>query len=79
MLLAQMGMKSGCPDLILEFKDGKFVYIELKTNKGSLSKSQKLWKVISDILKTPHYIIKGGDFIGLKKQMDSILLKHYKA
>ena len=79
MLLAQMGMKSGCPDLILEFKDGKFVYIELKTSKGSLSKSQKLWKIISDILKTPHYIIKGNDFIGLKKQMDSILLKHYKA
>ena len=53
--------------------------INPETSKGSLSKSQKLWKIISDILKTPHYIIKGNDFIGLKKQMDSILLKHYKA
>jgi len=79
MLLASMGMKSGCPDLILEFKGGKFVYIELKTNKGTLSKSQKLWKVISDILKTPHYVLKGGDFIDLKKQLDDILTKHYKA
>jgi hypothetical protein len=79
MLLASMGMKSGCPDLILEFKGGKIVYIELKTNKGSLSKSQKLWETISNILKTPHYVIKGGTFIDLKKQLDDILKKHYKA
>ena len=58
MLLAQMGMKSGCPDLILEFKGGKMVYIELKTQKGSLSKSQKLWQNVSNALKTPHYILK---------------------
>ena len=79
MLLASMGMKSGCPDLILEFKGGKIVYIELKTNKGSLSKSQKLWETISNILKTPHYVLKGGTFIDLKKQLDNILKKHYKA
>ena len=79
MLLASMGMKSGCPDLILEFKGGKIVYIELKTNKGSLSKSQKLWETISNILKTPHYVLKGGTFIDLKKQLDDILKKHYKA
>ena len=36
MLLAQMGMKSGCPDLILEFKGGKMVYIELKTKNAFL-------------------------------------------
>ena len=79
MLLAQMGMKSGCPDLILEFKGGKIVYIELKVNKGSLSIKQKLWQTISSILKTPHYIIKGNNFIHFKMEIDSILLKHYKA
>ena len=79
MLLAQMGMKSGCPDLILEFKNGKIVYIELKTIKGSLSKSQKLWQIVSNLFSTPHYIIKGENFTSLKKQLDNILVKHYEA
>jgi len=79
MLLAQMGMKSGCPDLILEFKEGKIVYIELKTSKGSLNPKQKIWQIVSNLLKTPHYIIKGNNFIHLKKQLDDILLEHYKA
>ena len=79
MLLTQMGMKSGCPDLILEFKNGKIVYIELKTDKGYLSKSQKLWQIVSNLLCTPHYIIKGENFISLKNQLDKILLKHYNA
>ena len=79
MLLASMGMKSGCPDLILEFKGGKIVYLELKLKKGKLSEKQKLWQKLSNILKTPHYILKGGDFIDLKKQLDDILTKHYKA
>ena len=35
------------------------VYIELKTLKGSLSKSQKLWQNVSNALNTPHYIFKG--------------------
>ena len=78
MLLASMGMKAGCPDLILEFKGGKIIYIEIKTDKGLLSKSQKIWQTISNILKTPHYIIKGGNFNGLKIQLDDILTKHYK-
>ena len=78
-LLTQMGMKSGCPDLILEFKNGKIVYIELKTIKGSLSKSQKLWQIVSNLLSTPHYIIKGENFTSLKKQLDNILVKHYEA
>ena len=35
-----MGLKAGCPDLILEFKGGKIVYVEIKAIKGVLSKSQ---------------------------------------
>ena len=53
-LLSSMGLKSGCPDLILEFKGGHMVYVEIKTSKGVLSKSQKLWYNISSALKTPH-------------------------
>ena len=49
-LLSRMGMKAGCPDLILEFKGGKIVYIELKSKKGVLSISQKLWQKVSKIM-----------------------------
>ena len=77
MLLSNMGMKAGCPDLILEFKNGKIVYIELKTKTGTLSRSQKIWQMFSSILKTPHYILK-GEIDELKKQLDDIITKHYK-
>ena len=77
MLLASMGLKAGCPDLILEFKGGKIVYIELKTKKGTLSKSQKLWKNISNSLKTPHYILK-GEINDLFIQLNNIITKYYK-
>ena len=76
LLLSNMGLKAGCPDIILEFRKGKIVYIELKTGSGTLSSSQKLWYVQSQILETPHYILK-GDFNGLKKQLDKILAKYY--
>tara|TARA_R110000782_G_scaffold90063_1_gene173075 strand:- start:23 stop:373 length:351 start_codon:yes stop_codon:yes gene_type:complete len=78
MLLYSMGLKPGCPDLILEFKNGKIVYIELKTKTGTLSRSQKIWQMFSNILKTPHYILK-GEINDLKKQLDEIITKHYKS
>jgi hypothetical protein len=77
MLLASMGLKAGCPDLILEFKNGKIVYIELKSKKGSLSKAQKLWHNKSIALKTPHYILK-GEINDLKIQLNDIITKHYQ-
>ena len=76
-LLASMGLKAGCPDLILEFKGGRIVYIELKNTRGSLSKAQKLWQNVSNALKTPHYILK-GEFNDLKIQLNNIITKHYK-
>lgn len=76
MLLASMGMKSGCPDLILEFSGGKIVYIEIKTTKGVLSESQKLWLNTSNNLKTPHYILK-GEINELTLQLNNIINKHY--
>ena len=75
--LYNLGLRSGCPDLVLEFKNGKIVYIELKTQKGTLFSSQKAWLEKSNQLKTPHYILK-GEIESLKKQLDDILLKHYK-
>ncbi len=77
MLLSNMGMKAGCPDLILEFKNGKIVYIELKSKKGSLSKAQKIWLNVSQTLNTPYYILK-GELNDLKIQLDDIITKHYE-
>ena len=57
--LKNMGLKSGCPDIIVEYPKGRLLYIELKTAKGRLSENQKLWKVQSKIYETPHYIVKG--------------------
>jgi len=57
--MKRMGLKSGCPDIIIEYPQGKILYIELKTKKGRLSDSQKLWAVQSESLGTPHFIVKG--------------------
>ena len=71
-----MGMKSGCPDLILEFKGGRIVYIEIKANRGTLTRNQRIWQLNSRLLKTPHYILK-GELNGLIKQLNIIITKHY--
>ena len=55
-----MGLKSGCPDLIVEYPPGKVLYIELKNEKGRLSDAQKLWLVQSKAMDTPHFVVKGG-------------------
>ena len=58
--LVKMGLKSGVPDLILEFPKGRMVYLEIKTEKGKLSETQQNWLKVSNVFKTPHYIIKGS-------------------
>lgn len=58
--LVKMGLKSGVPDLILEFPQGRMVYLEIKAEKGKLSETQQNWLKVSNIFKTPHYIIKGS-------------------
>jgi len=73
--LKKMGMKSGVPDLILEFPQSKFVYCEIKMPKGRLSNAQKLWKVNSEILGTPFYLIK-GTYEECKKQIDNIFIDY---
>lgn len=57
--MKRMGLKSGCPDIIIEYPEGKLLYIELKTKKGRLSNAQKLWAVQSETLGTPHFIVQG--------------------
>ena len=69
-------MKSGCPDLILEFKNGRIVYIELKSKKGTLSSNQKIWLNVSKTLKTPHFILKGS-FLDVQKKLNEIITKFY--
>lgn len=58
--MKKMGLKSGCPDLIIEYPKGKILYIELKTKKGRLNDNQKLWKIQSCALGTPHYVVQGN-------------------
>jgi|TARA_X000001382_G_scaffold127730_1_gene116049 hypothetical protein len=77
-ILVKMGLLAGCPDLILEFKNGKIVYLELKSKLGGLSIRQKLWKLTSKYLNTPYYVIKYDNFLSVQKQIDAILNKHYK-
>ena len=77
MLLIKMGLKPGCPDLILEFSAGRIVYIELKSKIGRLADTQKIWYENSVKLRTPHYILK-GDFGDIKDDIYSIVRKHGK-
>ena len=58
--MKKMGLKSGCPDIIIEYFPGKLLYIELKNEKGRLTANQKLWAVQSKALETPHFVVKGG-------------------
>jgi len=58
--LVRMGLKSGVPDLVIEFPQGRMVYLEIKTQKGKLSETQQNWLKVSNVFKTPHYIIKGS-------------------
>ena len=58
--MKKMGLRSGCPDIIIEYPQGRVLYIELKTKKGRLSDNQKLWAVQSKALGTPHFVVKGG-------------------
>ena len=76
-LLVKMGLKSGCPDLIIEFPAGRIVYIELKSKNGRLSDTQKLWYENSAKLKTPHFILK-GDFSEIKDDLYSIIRRYGK-
>ena len=58
--LVRMGLKSGVPDLVIEFPQGRMVYLEIKAEKGKLSETQQKWLKVSNVFKTPHYIIKGS-------------------
>ena len=58
--LVRMGLKSGVPDLILEFPKGRMVYLEIKAEKGKLSETQQKWLKVSKVFHTPHYVLYGS-------------------
>ena len=58
--LVKMGLKSGVPDLILEFPKGRMVYLEIKSEKGKLSETQQNWLKVSNLFHTPHYVLYGS-------------------
>ena len=73
--MKRMGLKSGCPDIIIEYPEGRILYVELKTKKGRLSEAQKLWAVQSKALGTPHFIVQGG-LNECIEQLRGIIEKH---
>lgn len=76
--MKRMGLKSGCPDIIIEYPQGKILYIELKTKKGRLSDSQKLWAIQSKAMGTPHYIVQ-GEITECLDEIKSIIQKNIPA
>ena len=58
--LVRMGLKSGVPDLVIEFPEGRMVYLEIKAEKGKLSETQQNWLKVSKVFHTPHYVLYGS-------------------
>ena len=58
--LVRMGLKSGVPDLVIEFTEGRMVYLEIKAEKGKLSETQQNWLKVSKVFHTPHYVLYGS-------------------
>ena len=58
--LVRMGLKSGVPDLVIEFPQGRMVYLEIKAEKGKLSETQQNWLKVSNLFHTPHYVLYGS-------------------
>ena len=58
--LVRMGLKSGVPDLVIEFPEGRMVYLEIKAEKGKLSETQQNWLKVSNLFHTPHYVLYGS-------------------
>ena len=73
--LKKMGFRSGAPDILIEYPQGKLLYVELKNEKGTLSRAQKLWQIQSNCFKTPHFIVKGNTNQCLK-ELAKIIDKH---
>ena len=55
-----MGFRAGVPDFIIEYPEGRLLYVELKNEKGKLTDAQKIWKIRSSDLKTPFFVVKGN-------------------
>ncbi len=50
--LKGLGVRSGCPDIIVAMKDGRTIWLELKSPDGTLKPAQKKWR--DDLLKLGH-------------------------
>ncbi len=52
----RLGAKAGVPDIFVHYRGGLAMQIELKTEKGRLSKSQKEWQSRCEDLQIPHHV-----------------------
>jgi len=55
----QEGMKAGAPDLVIYFRGGATVQVEVKTAKGRMSPVQKIWLNGCQRLNLPYVICRG--------------------
>lgn len=72
-ILKSMGVRAGVPDIIIHFKGGKSIFIELKSGKGRLSDHQK---TVHEILKGFGYrveVISADTPMDAVKQLDAII------
>lgn len=54
----RLGMMAGVPDLVFAWKSGRVFWIELKTQKGSLSPEQRTVEFWLNSLGHTHYVVR---------------------
>jgi len=56
-----LGVRAGVPDLVVLFPGGRCAFIEIKSNKGRLSTSQKAFKNTAESMAFPFLEARGVD------------------
>jgi hypothetical protein len=70
----RMGVKAGCPDIILMKRGGQVVQIELKTAKGRMNSNQKAWQRRSVELGIPYYICRSVEEVQAVLKAEKIVI-----
>lgn len=58
MRLKATGLKAGVADLVVLDKDGRAIFLEVKTQKGRLSPKQLDFKNLCEFLGYPYYVVR---------------------
>lgn len=74
--LKRMGMRAGVPDIVMVFKKGKTVFVELKTAKGKLSKGQNQFKKDCKKNKISYIVSKSDNVADHLNLLEKLIKKH---